>query len=75
MQKAELEQPDLILMEGTLPNMEACRQMRKIENLQRVPILMVTNVGGCLRILNMALTTKAMTSQPHLSNGATSLRW
>ncbi len=45
-QKAATEQPDLILMDGTLPNMDACRQMRKMENLQRVPILMVTSVGG-----------------------------
>lgn len=45
-QKAVAERPDLILMDGILPNMDACREMRKIQELQRVPILLVTRVGG-----------------------------
>lgn len=44
-QKAKAEQPDLILMDGTLRNMDACRQIRKMQELQRVPILMVTTFG------------------------------
>jgi CheY-like chemotaxis protein len=51
-QKAQAEQPDLILMDGTLPNMDACRQIRKMENLQHVPILMVTTFGGPSNIEN-----------------------
>jgi len=51
-QKAVTEQPDLILMDGTLPNMNACREMRKIQELQRVPILLVTRVGGPSNIEN-----------------------
>jgi CheY-like chemotaxis protein len=41
-QKAAAEQPDLILMDGALSNVEACREIRKICDLQHVPILMVT---------------------------------
>ena len=44
-QKAQAEQPDLILMDGTLRNIDACRQIRKMQDLQRVPILMVTTFG------------------------------
>jgi CheY-like chemotaxis protein len=51
-QKAQAEQPDLILMDGTLPNMDTCRQIRKMENLQHVPILMVTTFGGPSNIEN-----------------------
>jgi DNA-binding response OmpR family regulator len=51
-QKAVTEQPDLILMDGILPNMNACREMRKIQELQRVPILLVTRVGGPSNIEN-----------------------
>jgi CheY-like chemotaxis protein len=51
-QKAQAEQPDLILMDGTLPNMDACRQIRKMQELQRVTILMVTTFGGPSSIEN-----------------------
>lgn len=42
-QKAMSEQPNLILMDATPQNIEACREIRKIENLQRVPILLVSS--------------------------------
>ncbi|HKR94355.1 MAG TPA: hypothetical protein VJW55_03285 [Candidatus Angelobacter sp.] len=42
-QKAMSEQPSLILMDATPQNIEACREIRKIENLQRVPILLVSS--------------------------------
>ncbi|HEX9254810.1 MAG TPA: response regulator [Candidatus Angelobacter sp.] len=44
-QKAIVDPPDLILMDATLPNMDACREMRKIPELQRIPILLVSNGG------------------------------
>jgi CheY-like chemotaxis protein len=47
-QKAIAEQPNLILMDVIMPKMngfEACREMRKHANLQRVPIIMVTSRG------------------------------
>ena len=45
-QKSEAEWPDLILMDGIRQNMDACREMRKIQKLQRVPILLLTRFGG-----------------------------
>lgn len=42
-QKAVSERPDLILMDGILPNMDACREMSKIQELQRVPIFLITS--------------------------------
>jgi DNA-binding response OmpR family regulator len=45
-QKAVAERPELILMDGILPNMNPCREMRKVLELQHVPILLVTRVGG-----------------------------
>jgi CheY-like chemotaxis protein len=45
-QKAAAEQPDLILMDGTPGNLDACREIRKIENLRHVPILTLTTFGG-----------------------------
>ncbi|MGZ4874595.1 MAG: response regulator [Candidatus Angelobacter sp.] len=42
-QKAVSERPDLILMDGILPNMDACREMSKIQKLQRVPIFLITS--------------------------------
>ena len=53
-QKAVAERPDLILMDGILPNMDACREMRKIQELQGVPILLVTRVGGPSNIEGVA---------------------
>jgi len=44
-EKAIEDPPDLILMDATLPNMEACREMRKIPELQRIPILLVSYGG------------------------------
>jgi DNA-binding response OmpR family regulator len=47
-QKAVAEQPDLILMDVIMPKMDgfsACREMRKLEKLQRVPIILVTSRG------------------------------
>jgi CheY-like chemotaxis protein len=51
-QKAVIERPDLILMDGILPNMNACREMRKIQELQHVPILLVTRAVGPSSIEN-----------------------
>lgn len=67
-QKAAAEQPDLILMDGTLPNVEACREIRKIDNLQHVPILMVTTFGGPSNI-------ESGLSSGCNDNRATSLKW
>lgn len=47
-EKALAEQPDLILMDVIMPNMDgfnACREMRKMEKLRRVPIILVTSRG------------------------------
>jgi DNA-binding response OmpR family regulator len=47
-QKAVAEQPNLILMDVIMPKMngfEACREMRKCAELNRVPIIMVTSRG------------------------------
>lgn len=67
-QKAAAEQPDLILMDGTLPNMDACREIRKMQNLQRVPILMVTSFGGPPNIENGF-------ANGYSDDPATSLKW
>lgn len=42
-QKARSEQPNLILMDATPQNLEACREIHGIENLQRVPILLISS--------------------------------
>ena len=47
-QKALAEEPDLILMDVIMPKMDgfdACREMRKLEKLRRVPIILVTSRG------------------------------
>jgi CheY-like chemotaxis protein len=47
-EKAIAEQPNLILMDVIMPKMngfDACREMRKHEALQKVPIIMVTSRG------------------------------
>lgn len=47
-QKALAEEPDLILMDVVMPKMDgfdACREMRKLERLRRVPIILVTSRG------------------------------
>jgi CheY-like chemotaxis protein len=44
-QKAIADPPDLILMDATLPNVDACREMRNIPELQRIPILLISNGG------------------------------
>jgi len=67
-QKAAAEQPDLILMDGTRPNVDACRQIRKMHNLQRVPILMVSTFGGPSNIENSF-------ASGHNDNPDTSLKW
>ena len=46
LEKAILELPDLILMEASLPNMNACREMRKVRKLHGVPILLLTNYSA-----------------------------
>jgi len=46
LEKAISELPDLILMEASLSNMEACREMRKVRKLHGVPILLLTNYGA-----------------------------
>lgn len=42
-QMALIEHPNLILMDRTPANIEACRELQKIEELQRIPVLMVTS--------------------------------
>ena len=54
--KAEMECPDLILMDSTPRNADACREMRKIKKLQRVPIILVASP----------------TDSPHCENGTSS---
>jgi CheY-like chemotaxis protein len=46
--KAVVEKPDLIVMDVVMPKMDgfaACREIRKKEGLQNVPIVMVTSRG------------------------------
>lgn len=50
--KAVEEPPDLILMDATPANMDACREMRKIPELRRIPILLVSNGGEPMNIEN-----------------------
>lgn len=45
-QKAAAEQPDLILMDRTPRNLEACREIHKVQSLQHIPILMVSTFAG-----------------------------
>jgi DNA-binding response OmpR family regulator len=47
-QKARAEKPDLILLDVVMPKMDgfaACREMRKVDELRNVPIVMVTSRG------------------------------
>jgi len=47
-QKAQAEKPDLILLDVVMPRMDgfaACREIRKLDGLQHVPIVMVTSRG------------------------------
>ncbi len=47
-EKAVTEKPNLVLIDVIMPRMngfEACREMRKHEALQKVPIIMVTSRG------------------------------
>lgn len=50
--KAIEDPPDLILMDATLQNIDACREMRNIPELQRIPILLVSNGGEPSNIEN-----------------------
>ena len=51
-EKAIAELPDLILMEANLPNMDACREMRRVPKVQHVPVLLLTNYGAPSEIEN-----------------------
>ncbi|HLK07004.1 MAG TPA: response regulator [Candidatus Angelobacter sp.] len=63
-QKAVSEQPDLILMDGIQPNMDACREMSKIQKLQRVPIFLITNGNKLSNIENRFAIGARDTAQP-----------
>ena len=69
LEKAISELPDLILMEASLPNIKACREMRKVRKLQCVPILLLTNYS--------ALPSEIENSFSCENHGvpATSLKW
>jgi response regulator RpfG family c-di-GMP phosphodiesterase len=69
LEKAISELPDLILMEASLPNMKACREMRKVLKLQRVPILLLTNYGALPSEIE-----NSFDSESH-DVPATSLKW
>lgn len=52
-QQALQERPDLILMDVIMPNMDgfsACREMRKREELRRIPIILVTSRGEACNV-------------------------
>ena len=51
-QRAVADPPDLILMDATLPNIDTCHEMRKVPELQRVPIILVSNGGEPSNIEN-----------------------
>jgi len=59
-QKAMREQPRLILMDATPHNMESCREMRKIEQLQRVPILLISSAADLGNIRNVPGSSETM---------------
>lgn len=69
-QKAVHERPRLILMDATPQNMESCREMRKIEHLQRVPILLVSNASEPLQVENgLAHDVNNLQTAPFISKG------
>jgi CheY-like chemotaxis protein len=53
-QKAACEQPNLILMDATEANIAASQEMRKIEQLKRVPILLVSTASEPAPLANNA---------------------
>ena len=67
-QKATAEQPDLILMDRTPGNLEACREIHKVQSLQRIPILMVSTFAGPPPVENGF-------ASGHNNNPANSLKW
>ena len=69
LEKAISELPDLILMEASLPNIKACREMRKVRKLHGVPILLLTNYGALPSEIENSLGSES-DDVP-----ATSLKW
>lgn len=51
-QKAVSDRPDLILMDKILPNIDACREMSRIQKLQHVPVFLVTSGNKLSNIEN-----------------------
>jgi CheY-like chemotaxis protein len=55
LEKAQVERPDLILMDVVMPRMdgfEACRRLRKVEATRRIPVIMVSTRGELASVEN-----------------------
>jgi len=48
LEKAQAENPDLVLMDVVMPNMngfEACKRLREMEKTREIPVILVTTRG------------------------------
>lgn len=82
-QKAVAERPALILMDVVMPKMDgfaACREIRKLESLRSVPIVMVTSRGeptnvemgyrsGCNAYLTKPISPNELLEMVHMLLG------